>query len=248
MGLRKYITQDNDFMHIIKELRRKKGLSQTEFAHAIGVSLRTIQLYERRDANIPMKNLKKIAQFFEMTIPELYIHEFHDPNDTYGKKKPFTKQGSVFYPLEHGKILAMSPLVLAEQQTEYISRAKTRKISQNAFQTGFVMDSIADELHMAFEVTGDSMFDGTIASIPNKSIVLGTEVDLKDFALENHGLLNKYYILVCKDRIICKQLTNYDAERGVFQCSNLNKAPEFQDFDLLAKDVLQIFRIVKRQV
>ncbi len=248
MGMRKNITQDSDFMHIIKELRRKKGISQTEFAHAIGVSLRTVQLYERRDANIPNKNLKKIAQFFDMTIPELVIHEFHDPNDTYGKKKPYAKQGSVFYPLEHGKLLVMSPLVLMEQQKEYITRVKTGLVSQNAFETGFVMDSIDDELHMAFEITGNSMYDGTIDSIPNKSIVLGVEVDVKEFALENNGLFNKSYVLVCKDRIICKRITNYNVEKDVFQCNNLNKAPEFQDFELSGKDVLQIFRIARRQL
>lgn len=85
-------------MYIIKELRQKFGINQTKFAQEIGVSLRKVQLYGRKNANIPMKNLKKIAEFFEMTIPELFIHEFHDP-DTHGKKRPYTKHGSVFYPL-----------------------------------------------------------------------------------------------------------------------------------------------------
>ncbi|MCL6266741.1 helix-turn-helix domain-containing protein [Flagellimonas myxillae] len=234
-------------MHIIKELRKKRGISQTEFAQEIGVSLRTIQLYERRDANIPNKNLRKIAEFFEMTIPELYIHEFHDPTDSYGKKKPYAKHGSVFYPLDQGKLLAMSPLVLMEQQKEYITRVKAGVFSQNAFQTGFVLDSMDDELHMAFEVTGDSMNDGTINSIPNKAIVLGVEMDITDFA-KKEGLLNKSYVLVCKDRIICKLIIGYSEKGNAVQCGNLNQSPEYQDFELPLEDILQIFKIARRQI
>ncbi|MCL6274351.1 helix-turn-helix domain-containing protein [Muricauda sp. 2012CJ35-5] len=235
-------------MRIIKELRKKIGINQTEFANKIGVSLRTIQLYERKEANIPMKNLKKIAEFFDMTIPELYIHEFHDPKDNYGKKKPFTKHGSVFYPLDRGKILAMTSLVLMEDHQEYIHRVKAGVPSQNAFQTGFVLDAMGEELHMAFEISGDSMFDGSIDSVPNKSIVLGVELDKKEFWNEDYELLDKPYILVCKDRVICKQIRGYHPEQETFKCGNLNTSPEYQDFDLPFSDVLQLFSIVKKQL
>ena len=63
----------------------------------IGVSLRTIQLYERKDANIPIKNLTKIAEYFGLTIAELYMHEVNDMGEAYTKRQPFTKHGSVFF-------------------------------------------------------------------------------------------------------------------------------------------------------
>lgn len=110
------------------------------------------------------------------------------------------------------------------------------------------MDSLDDEPHMAFEITGDSMYDGSIDSIPNKAIVLGVEVDIKEFTLENNGLLNKPYVLVCKDRIVCKQIKGYSVENETIQCGNLNQSPEYQDFDLATDNVLQPFRIAKRQL
>ncbi|SHH07802.1 XRE family transcriptional regulator [Flagellimonas flava] len=234
-------------MHIIKELRRKIGISQSKFAQEIGVSLRTVQLYERKEANIPMKNLKKIADFFDMTIPELYIYEFHDPQGSYRNRKPHTKHGNVFYPLDHGKYLAMSPLVLMEQQKEYIARVLTNTPSQNAFQTGFVLDYVDDSPYMAFEVTGDSMNNGTIDSIPNKCLVLGQELERSLFEKEVEPWLNKPYVLVCKNRILCKQVTTFNSEKNSVNCHNLNTSPEFQDFELALEDVLQIFKIVRRQ-
>nr|WP_299385982.1 helix-turn-helix transcriptional regulator [Allomuricauda sp.] len=235
-------------MFIIKQLRRKKGLSQSEFAKEIGVSLRTIQLYERKGANIPMKNLTKIANFFDMSIDEMYFREFNDPQASYAHKKPFAKHGSAFYPLDHGKYLIMSHLVHMEQQKEYIGMVKAQIEAKNAYQTGFVLDALDDGRHMAFEITGDSMNDGSIASVPNKAIVLGVLVDTKDITTPNSSYLGKPYILVCSDRIICKQIMDYNSETHSIHCSNLNKSPEYQDFELPLKDILQIFQIAKKQL
>ncbi|MEP3570166.1 MAG: helix-turn-helix transcriptional regulator, partial [Flavobacteriaceae bacterium] len=107
-------------MYAIKHLRRKKNLSQSDLAKEIGVSLRTIQLYEKKDANIPIKNLTKIASFFDLSIAELYLQEVSETRETYVRRQPFTKYGSVFYPMDHGKYLIMVPLILMEQQNTYI--------------------------------------------------------------------------------------------------------------------------------
>lgn len=141
----------------------------------IGVSLRTIQLYERKDANIPIKNLTKIAEYFGLTIAELYMHEVNDMGEAYTKRQPFTKHGSVFYPLEHGKYLVMAPLVLVEWHKKYIQSLKKNNLS-NPFQGGFIIDFLADEPHRIFEVSGDSMNDSSLEAIPNKAYVLGLEI------------------------------------------------------------------------
>jgi len=237
-------------MVIIKQLRRKKKISQTQLGDEIGVSLRTIQLYERKDANIPIKNLTKIAQYFEMTIAELHLREINDLGEPYVKDKPFTKHGSVFYPLEHGKYLVMAPLVLMEWHKKYIEALDTLDKGEGKvpFQSAFIIDSVAKEPYYIFEVSGNSMNDSSIHAIPNKSFVLGLALKKEDLAKKDESLWNKSYILVCKDRIICKQLTRYDSKRGTVQCHNLNTSPEYQDFELPLDDVLQVFKIVKKQL
>ena len=100
---------------------------------------------------------------------------------------------------------------------------------------------------MAFEVSGDSMNDQTIEAIPNKAIVLGTALQKEQFLDTARELLNKSYVLVCKDRIICKQVSGYDGTKNSVQCHNLNKSPEYQDFEISLDEVLQVFKIVKKQ-
>ncbi len=233
-------------MYIIKQLRRKNNISQSQLGKEIGVSLRTIQLYERKDANIPIKNLTKIAEYFGLTIAELYMHEVNDMGEAYTKRQPFTKHGSVFYPLEHGKYLVMAPLVLVEWHRKYIESLQSTSLT-NPFQGGFVIDFLTDEPHRIFEISGDSMNDGTCDSIPNKAYVLGLEIKKESFTKSRPTSWNQSYVLVCSDRIICKQLTGYNKINKSLQCHNLNPSPEFKDFELPLDDVLQVFKIVKKQ-
>ncbi|TXN37555.1 helix-turn-helix domain-containing protein [Flagellimonas hymeniacidonis] len=246
--MRNNTTQYSNNMYIIKQLRRKKNLSQSDLAKEIGVSLRTIQLYERKDANIPIKNLTKIADLFDLSIAELYLHELNEMGEPYGKSKPFTKHGSVFYPFEHGKYLVMAPLVLMEHQKDYIERVLAKESERKMFQVGFVVDNLEDEAQIAFEIAGDSMNDTSIASIPNKAIVLGLQCDKEAFKNQDALDRKSAYVLVCRDRIICKQITSINAKKNILLCQNLNKSPEYQDFELPLEDVLQIFKVIKKQL
>lgn len=234
-------------MYTIKQLRRKKNISQTELGKQIGVSLRTIQLYERKDANIPIKNLTKIAEFFGLTIAELYMREVNDMGEAYTKRQPFTKHNSVFYPLDQGKHLVMAPLVLVEHQEKYIQNVMAEKVS-NPFQAGFVIDFLADNPHRIFEVSGDSMNDGTSESIPNGAFVLGLELKKESFVRSNETSWNLPYVIITANRIICKWLTGYNKKNKTLTCHNLNTSPEYQDFDLTLDEVFQVFKVVKKQI
>jgi len=64
----------------------------------------------------------------------------------------------------------------------------------------------------------------------------------------NETFWNQPYVLVCADRIICKQLTGYNKKNNSLQCHNLNPSPEYQDFELPLEDVLQVFKVVKKQL
>ncbi|WP_222982801.1 helix-turn-helix domain-containing protein [Flagellimonas meishanensis] len=235
-------------MYIIKQLRRKKNISQTDLAREIGVSLRTIQLYEKKDANIPIKNLTRIADYFELTIAELYLHEVNDMGESYIRKQPFTKYGSVFYPLDHGKYLIMAPLVLMEQYSGYLEKLKTDTSKKTPFQIGFVIDFLEDQRYTAFEIAGDSMNDLGFEAIPNKAIVLGLGLEKETFTKDMDDLWYKSYVLVCQDRIICKQVVGYNNNNGTIKCHNLNTSPEYKDFELSLNDVLQVFKVIKKQL
>ena len=54
-------------MNILKELRMERGLTQVQFAQAIGTSQKNISRWELGETEPSAHYLKKIAEFYEIT-------------------------------------------------------------------------------------------------------------------------------------------------------------------------------------
>lgn len=96
--------------------------------------------------------------------------------------------------------------------------------------------------YVAFEVRGDSMDDGTKRSICEGDILLGRELrkDLWQFRLH----VPKVFVIIHRtDGIICKEIIAHDLESGVITCHSWNPDPEYQDFEIDMRDVLQLFYV-----
>ena len=59
----------------IEEIRNEKGIKQEDFAKLMGVSRQTISSLENGRYNPSILLAHKIAQFFEMTIEEVFLFE-----------------------------------------------------------------------------------------------------------------------------------------------------------------------------
>ncbi|MEM9363225.1 MAG: helix-turn-helix transcriptional regulator [Bacteroidota bacterium] len=235
-------------MQIIRELRKKKGATQTDLAEAVGVSLRTIQTYEKKNASISNKRLEKIAAYFELSVIELQIRELNEEEATYNNQKPFDHFGSRCYPLDFGKTFMLVRLLLAETQEEYAKTTKSSEEPKDVMKTGFVLETLHNSSHLAFEIAGNYMNDGTIQSIPNKSIVLGVEYTVNELVKDPKLFLDQMMILVLQDRVTCKKIVAVDADKKEITCNNLNTSPEFNDFKLPLNEILQLFKVVKKQI
>ena len=232
-------------MHIIKHLRRRNGINQSDLAEAIGVSLRTIQLYEKKDANIPIKNLSKIADFFKVSIAELYLQEVNEEGDKYGTKKIKSAGGNVAYTLPNGKYMVTAPVLLSHFHEQYLPQLQL----EHTISTGFVVDNFDGGGYMAFEIIGNAMNDGSIKSIPNGALVLGKLIS-EEVLLENSAsdFLNTPLIIIDKARIICKQFTGYNPSKASISCSSLNNSPEYSDFEIALSDIREIYQVIKKQL
>lgn len=62
----------------IEEIRKEKGIRQEEFAKSMGVSRQTISSLENGRYNPSIVLAYKIAQYFGMTIEEVFIIEEED--------------------------------------------------------------------------------------------------------------------------------------------------------------------------
>lgn len=59
----------------IEELRKAKGIRQEEFAKAMGVSRQTISSLENGRYNPSIMLAHKIAQYFQMTIEDVFVFD-----------------------------------------------------------------------------------------------------------------------------------------------------------------------------
>ena len=70
---------------VVQQLRKEKGLSQTELAQKIGKSMRLITYFERGVAGVSLDTLYKIAEALGVSVSELFIRaeeKFQDPEVT----------------------------------------------------------------------------------------------------------------------------------------------------------------------
>ena len=62
----------------IEEIRKERGVKQEDFAKAMGVSRQTISSLENGRDNPSILLAYKIAQYFGMTIEEVFIFDEED--------------------------------------------------------------------------------------------------------------------------------------------------------------------------
>ncbi|MEL6916092.1 MAG: helix-turn-helix domain-containing protein [Bacteroidota bacterium] len=235
-------------MFILKQLRRKKNISQTDLAHAIGVSLRTIQLYERKDANIPNKNLTKIAQYFDVTISQLYAGEVNETDIIYDKQSGSSAKSHEIRKLGPGKYLLSAPLITLKEKEGYIKNYGASTFLDTRSKVGFVVDQVSVAHYTAFEISNNSMDNGQVNGIPQKAIVLGKLVKKKELKRKLRDFVGAYWIIVYRESIMCKEILAYDKKNGTILCHSLNDSPEFPDFELRLEEIKQLFMIIKKQV
>ena len=62
---------NRDFAERLKELRKKAGLTQSELAETIRLSIKTVQRWEQNERQPRMDEIKKLAQALNVTDSEL---------------------------------------------------------------------------------------------------------------------------------------------------------------------------------
>ena len=139
-------------------------------------------------------------------------------------------------------------MVTQDGYEQYIQALDASSVLSKLPKIGFVVNHFEDANYVAFEVLGDSMDDGTINAIPNKAIVFGKKIQIKEAFEENNGISDNARIIVCQDRVLFKQIVGFVKESNTIVCHNFNNSPEYKDFELPIDDVLQVFEIIRKQL
>ena len=67
--------KDNNYINNIAAIRKKHGISQTQFANAIGVETSTISRIETGNSDPSAVTLFAIAKYLQVSVDELYTRK-----------------------------------------------------------------------------------------------------------------------------------------------------------------------------
>lgn len=211
----------------LKFLRKKKGLTQQQFADALAIKRASVGAYEEDRAEPKYELLKKIAQFYNLTMDELV-------NDVIDEKwKP--------EPKSNASNLRVLSITVDENDKENIELVPVK--ASAGYLNGYGDPEYVAELpkfslpmfnqgtYRAFEIKGDSMLP-----LPSGSIIICEYVenwhDIKP---------NQTYVVVSKeDGVVYKRVAyKFKEEKGLKLISD-NKT--YEPYWVSTEDIIEVWK------
>ncbi|MBD1425383.1 XRE family transcriptional regulator [Sphingobacterium arenae] len=211
----------------LKFLRKRKGLTQQQFADALEIKRASVGAYEEDRAEPKYELLRKIAQFYDLTMDELA----HDAIDEKWRPQPksnasnlrvlsITVDGNERENIELVPVKASAGYLNGYGDPEYV--ADLPKFSLPIFNQG---------TYRAFEIKGDSMLP-----LPSGSIIIGEYV-------ENwHDIKSgQTYVIVSKEEgVVYKRIAyKFKEEKGLKLISD-NKT--YEPYWVSTEDIIEIWK------
>ncbi|WP_113634748.1 MULTISPECIES: XRE family transcriptional regulator [Pedobacter] len=213
----------------LKYLRKKKGLTQQQFADNMEIKRSLIGAYEEDRAEPKYDLLKKIAEYFELTIDE-FINE--KINDNW-KPKP-KSQGSNL------RVLSISvdkddneniELVPVKASAGYLNGFSDPQYIQDLPKFQLPIPSLKQGTYRAFEIKGDSMLP-----IQPGSIIIGEYLDNW-----NDVKVGDTYVIISKNEgVVYKRAGNKFKEDRELKLVSDNKI--YDAYSVPADDILEIWK------
>ncbi|WP_094572962.1 XRE family transcriptional regulator [Mucilaginibacter xinganensis] len=211
----------------IKFLRKKKGLTQQQFADELGIKRSLVGAYEEERADPKYDLLKKIALFFEISIDD-FINEVIDE-----KWAPKPKGNpanlrvlSISVDKDDNENIELVPLKASAgylngyADPEYV--AKLPKFYLPMFKQG---------TYRAFEIKGDSMLP-----LQSGTIIIGEYV-------ENWGDVKQAetYVVISKNEgVVYKRIGNKFKDNKKLKLVSDN--PVYEPYEIGGEDILELWK------
>lgn len=213
----------------LKYLRKKKGLTQQQFADNMEIKRSLIGAYEEDRAEPKYDLLKKIAEYFELTIDEFINEKINDA----WKPKP-KSQGSNL------RVLSISvdkddneniELVPVKASAGYLNGFSDPQYIQDLPKFQLPIPSLKQGTYRAFEIKGDSMLP-----IQSGSIIIGEYLDNW-----NDVKVGDTYVIISKNEgVVYKRAGNKFKEDKELKLISDNKI--YDPYSVPADDILEIWK------
>jgi transcriptional regulator with XRE-family HTH domain len=211
----------------IKFLRKKKGLTQQQFADELGIKRSLVGAYEEERADPKYDLLKKIANYFDISIDD-FINESIDEKWLPGSKNTQTniRVLSISVDKDENENIELVPLKASAgylngyADPEYV--AQLPKFYLPMFKQG---------TFRAFEIKGDSMLPLISGTIIIAEYVENW-IDVKQ---------NETYIIISKnDGVVYKRIGNKFKENKKLTLVSDN--PVYEPYEVFGEDILEIWK------
>src|SRR6201996_9322389 len=211
----------------IKFLRKKKGLTQQQFADQIGIKRSLVGAYEEERADPKYDLLKKMALFFEISIDD-FINETIDEK---WAPKPKGNPANL-------RVLSIS---VDKEDNENIELVPTKAAA--GYLNGYAdpeyvvalpklyLPMFKQGTYRAFEIKGDSMLP-----LVSGTVIIGEYVE--NWADIKAG---ETYVVVSKsDGVVYKRIGNRFKENKKLKLISDN--PVYEPYEINGEDVLEIWK------
>lgn len=211
----------------IKFLRKKKGLTQQQFADQIDIKRSLVGAYEENRAEPKYDLLKKIASYFEITVDDFINETIDEKWAPKPKGNPANLRVlSISVDKEDKENIELVPLKASAgymngyADPEYV--AKLPKFNLPMFNQG---------TYRAFEIKGDSMLP-----LPSGSIIIAEYV-------ENWADVKpaETYVVVSKtEGVVYKRIGNKFKDHKKLKLISDN--PVYEPYEINGEDILELWK------
>ncbi|RCH55258.1 transcriptional regulator [Mucilaginibacter hurinus] len=211
----------------IKYLRKKKGLTQQQFADQVGIKRSLVGAYEEQRAEPKYELLKTLATFFDVSIDDFINETINDKWVPKPKGNPANLRVlSISVDKEDNENIEMVPLKASAgylngyADPEYV--AQLPKFYLPMFKQG---------TYRAFEIKGDSMLP-----LASGTIIIGEYVE--NWADVKPG--ETYVVISKSDGVVYKRIGNKFKENKKLKLISDN--PVYEPYEINGEDVLEIWK------
>jgi len=240
----------------LKELRKDRGLTQTQLAELTGIPLGTIGRLEASGDDIKKIDLLgKIADLFKIETSSSLAN--------YGSAKLEAKPirladpeglfatADRFYELADHTIIMQTPVIPYKAYASYLRGHSDPEFYEGLETIPIPVDKNHKGSYLIFEIGGESMVDYRTAEMARKSIWPGQKVIGRDLRREHwkyklHINSTECWIIVHREKgIVLKEIIAHDVEKGLITLHSWNPdKEEHPDYTVSLDDVSQIFNVV----
>ena len=212
----------------IRQIIRFLGISNINFERETDLPLGYTKVMHD---NITKKNVDKITARYPFVNPIWLLHGQGEMIS--GKAQPMVVGNFAF-----------APLVQQTAHAGYLQGFADEEYMDSLDKVPYILNEDSKGEVIAFEVSGDSMDDGTSMAYRNGDIVLCRELQLTDYRTMRLPIKRYDFVIVHSEGILIKSITEHNIEEGTITIHSLNKF--YGDAEMSLANVLKIFVVIQR--